>query len=154
MNSSRAITTRGLVVVALTLAITLQGDWAMPPSQHTGKAYYYSPGMFKLVAHNRGMKMLWDQVDGFASVPDCKKVDSKRPYYVKARLYDPVLQKWGRVLKFQIVDCSHPAHLTAHYQKGIAPLGLEVDYATAKAHHFTKEGKTFAQVLGFGRLTQ
>ena len=132
----------------LRTALMLLASWL--PAPETGRAYYYDPGMFAQVARNRGMRLAWNAVDGFASTRDCAKVDVRRPWVVWAQI------DGGPIESYQIVDCSAPRDVARHRRIGLV---LEVDYATAARQRLQGrprlrlDGKAPAAILGYSRLS-
>jgi hypothetical protein len=98
----------------------------------SGHAVYYSPGVFKTVARNRGMKLRED-VDGYAAVIDCSQIGN----VVKARI------NGGRLETFQVLDCSAPRDRARHQRIGLV---IEVDYDSAVRNGFARRGRAPAQV--------
>ena len=106
-------------------ASTMQGT-------KSGHAVYYSPGVFKIVARNRGMKLRTD-VDGYAAVIDCSQIGR----LIKARI------NGGKLETFQVLDCSAPRDRARHQRTGLV---IEVDYDTAVRNRFAHRGRAPAQV--------
>ena len=97
-----------------------------------GHAVYYAPGVFNVVARNRGMAMRQD-VDGYAAVIDCGQIGR----IIKARLN-------GRKLEtYQVLDCSAPRDRARHQRIGLV---IEVDYQSAVRNGFVRLGRAPAQV--------
>jgi hypothetical protein len=124
------------------LCLVAIGNPACAGPVATGKVYHYRAGLFRMVADNRGLELRRD-VLGYASVPDCRRINS----LVLARVGKQ--RGW-----FQVIDCSHPRDIK--YQRESLNLVLEVnvdvaerggwdyDYSTGRG-----EGKTFGIVYAF-----
>lgn len=118
----------------------LFGQGALAP---VGTAMHYErAGAMARVAAVRGMPVAWSAIDGMASLPACRYVNARRPYFVRARLWER--GRWGRWRTLQVVDCSNPRDLPRHRRTGIAPYGLEVDYRTAQQGGWAWNGRSGA----------
>lgn len=114
-------------VANLTAVFARMKSDAQPIAQ--GRVVSYSVGIMRIVANNRGMKMLpW--VSGYVSTRRCERVDTradptlkKRPWLVLARI------NGGPLRTMQVVDCSAPADLPYHIRSGLI---LEVDAASGR----------------------
>lgn len=98
----------------------------------SGHAVYYSPGVFNMVARNRGMRMRTD-VHGYAAVIDCGMIGR----VIKARI------NGGKLETFQVLDCSAPRDRARHQRIGLV---IEVDYDSAVRNGFVRRGRAPAQV--------
>jgi hypothetical protein len=98
----------------------------------SGHAVYYSPGVFAVVARNRGMKLRED-VDGYAAVIDCTQIGR----VIKARV------NGGDLERYQVLDCSAPQDRARHQRIGLV---IEVDYQSAVRNDFARRGRAPAQV--------
>jgi hypothetical protein len=110
---------------AITEAAVVQGA-------QSGHAVYYAPGVFNIVARNRGMKLRAD-VDGYAAVIDCRQIGR----VIKAKL------NGGNLETFQVLDCSAPRDRARHQRTGQI---IEVDYQSAVRNRFVHRGRAPAQV--------
>jgi hypothetical protein len=98
----------------------------------SGQAVYYAPGLFKIVARNRGIKLRED-VHGYAAVIDCGHIGR----IIKARL------NGGKLETFQVLDCSAPRDRARHQRMNLV---IEVDYDSAVRNGFVRRGRAPAQV--------
>jgi hypothetical protein len=104
-----------------------------PAPQH-GIAKYYSPGVFRQVALNRGIALRSaTEVDGFASVPYCFWIG----HVLTARI------NGGPIERFQVLDCSAPKDRPRHLREGLV---IEVDYSSARRHDLLSNGHGQATV--------
>src|SRR6476646_7971114 len=115
------------VVVASTLA---------PLSSKGPMAYHYRNGLMARVAVVRHMAVDWSKIDGLASLPDCRYVQPKHPYYVTARFWRLKDQSWGPWEVYMVIDCTAPRDMHAQTIKGIVPHGIEVDATSARRNQF------------------
>ncbi|HET9494118.1 MAG TPA: hypothetical protein VFR15_07810 [Chloroflexia bacterium] len=119
-------------LLALAGGSPASSEASVAQGMRSGHAVFYSPGVFKIVARNRGMKLRTD-VDGYAAVIDCGMIGR----LVKARLN-------GRKLEtFQVLDCSAPKDRARHQRIGLV---IEVDYESAVRNGFARRGRAPAQV--------
>src|SRR5215204_1558606 len=136
------------MIVCLALAVSL-ATGAMAP---VGTAFHYERiGALARVAAIRGMPIAWGRIDGLASLPDCRYVDARRPYFVRARFWRG--RGWGPWETFQVTDCSHPRDLPMQRRRGLV---IEIDYRAAVRNSFAWDGRrgkgqTRAQVGWIGR---
>lgn len=119
-------------VLALAGGSPATSEAAVMQGMRSGHAVFYSPGVFQIVARNRGMKLRED-VHGYAAVIDCGMIGR----VIKARLN-------GRKLEtFQVLDCSAPRDRARHQRIGLV---IEVDYQSAVRNGFARLGRAPAQV--------
>jgi hypothetical protein len=134
---------------ALTTIARYASLYTVPWNEREGISMHYYKGMFAKVARNRGIK-LSTRVDGYASTRNCSRVKKHDPWIVYARI------QGGPTRTYQIVDCSHPAHLQKHTKWGLI---IEVDWASAvrESNHgrtkLLRTGRAPARIVDFGRLS-
>ncbi len=139
-NRSARVKLHFVLCIALSAAVLLEGHdigyaaAADSPSASVrqGIAKYYSPGVFRDVATNRGMRMLND-VDGYAAVLSCSRIGQ----VVKASINN------GPVERYQVLDCSAPWDRATHIAQGLV---IEVDYQSALRNNFVGSGHAEATV--------
>jgi hypothetical protein len=138
----RALVVLGMCAVFPALYVEQHRIQAGPAGAHlssvtdgprSGTAYFYSPGMFNVVARNRGIK-LRDDVDGYAAVPDCQHIGS----VVRARINNRSMER------YQVLDCSAPRDRARHLRQGLV---IEVDYQSAVRNNFARKGRAPASVF-------
>ncbi len=98
-------------------------EWHGPKK---GKAVYYSPGLFQVVARNRGMVYRTD-VDGHTAVSDCAQIGNIA-YAILAYVDGPHKGELSPILRLQILDCSAGGDVAWHLGDERV---LEVDYELA-----------------------
>ena len=114
-------------LLALLAAITGATATATAPARSVhGIAKYYSPGVFRQVALNRGLALRSD-VDGYASVPYCSWIG----HVLTARI------NRGPIERFQVLDCSAPKDRPRHLRENLV---IEVDYSSARGHGLLSNG--------------
>lgn len=107
---------------------------------HKPMAFHYRNGLMLQVAHIRHMAVDWSKIDGLASLPDCRYVQPKHPYYVTARFWLLKSKRWSEDQTFMIVDCTNPRDLHSQTLKGIVPNGIEVDADSSRRNEFYWNG--------------
>lgn len=98
-------------------------EWHGPKK---GLVVYYSPGLFQVVARNRGMPYRTD-VDGHVAISDCAQIGNialVQMQYVAG----PNKGQWGPVMRLQILDCSAGVDVQWHLDDERV---AEVDYELA-----------------------
>jgi hypothetical protein len=115
--------------------ITLQSLQSPLFRTKSGIAKYYSPGMMRTVANNRGMKLRSD-VHGYAAVQLCSMIGRVITASINGH----------KVERYQVLDCSAPEDVGRHRAQGLI---IEVDYASAKRNGFLRQGKAPAKVWGY-----
>lgn len=112
----------------------------------SGTAFHYHSGVFAQVARARGMTLDWG-ANGYASVPSCKYVDPRHPWYVSATVA-------GRPVRLQILDCSNPRDLPRQRARGLV---LETDWWLAHQQGWATysgdagPGRARAQIWGYSQ---
>src|SRR5438270_543153 len=101
------------VICLMTLLAGAQGHL----SSQSGKATYYSPGVFAQVAHHRGMALRND-VSGYAAVLNCAYIGHTAYASIN---HDPVES-------YQVLDCVQTRDRASHIRSGLI---IEVDYKSA-----------------------
>ena len=115
------------------LSVDSKASYASRPATVLrGSSYFYSKGMFQIVARNRGMKLRSD-VDGYASVPNCRYIGQ----VLQARINGHDLER------YQVLDCPAPWDRARHIREGLV---IEVDYQSAVRNEFSRRGHAPAEV--------
>ncbi len=121
-----------LLAAAGVAASSLRGR-AHGGTPERGIAKYYSPGLFRLVAANRGIPMRRD-VAGYASVPDCGLIGHAVQAAVNGHAWE----------SYEVLDCSAPQDRPRHLAEGLV---IEIDYRSAIRTGIAPNGHGPAEVL-------
>ncbi|MBF6596245.1 MAG: hypothetical protein IVW51_17600 [Thermaceae bacterium] len=123
-------------MIHLLLFLSIFAPLTAPPPRYAsiqpGIAKYYRPGLFARVAAVRGIPLRSD-VDGYASTPD--------PALIGKVIHASIAG--GPIESFQVLDSSAPRDRSRHLRERLV---IEVDYLTARRHHFISTGHAPAVV--------